>query len=301
MKCELSGIIVIDKPAGFSSAGVVAAVKKILKAGKVGHTGTLDPFATGVMVCCLNKATRLSRFFLQGDKKYRARLQLGVETDTQDLTGTVTRTHDVGRIADTTVRSVFNGFVGDIHQVPPAYSALKHNGVPLYKLARGGKPIRKAARRIRIEKIDILDLEPPGVTFEVDCSAGTYIRTLAADIGNVLGCGAHLDQLRRIECCGFDVENAVTLEALERLVDSGEVAGSIIGMSDALPEMAERFAGNDLIKSLRHGAAMTTEDIFPPPHDAPEGWVKVVDATGALVAVLSHTSGSATYKYCCVF
>ena len=168
-------------------------------------------------------------------------------------------------------------------------------------MARAGNPIRKAARRIRIEKIDILDMDLPHVNFEVTCSAGTYIRTLAADIGEFLGCGAHLDQLRRMECCGFGIEKAITLKTLEQLAGSGEVAGCMVGMSDALPKMAEHVAENGLIEKVRHGAAVTTADISPPQDGSSEGLVKIVDATGGLVAVLNRSPDSVKYQYCCVF
>ena len=141
MQEGVNGVIVIDKPENISSSKVVAFIRKTLKVKKAGHTGTLDPFATGVLVCCLNQATRLARFFLHGGKKYRAELRLGIETDTQDSTGVVTATRDVGDFAADDIRSAFNRFQGKILQLPPVFSALKHQGVPLYKLARQGRPV----------------------------------------------------------------------------------------------------------------------------------------------------------------
>ena len=207
-----NGIIIIDKPAGITSAKVVARLKEIVGARKVGHTGTLDPFATGVMICCLNRATRLARFFLSGDKKYKAVLCLGEETDTQDRTGkTISVCKDL-EFSDKEIRDVFKEFEGPVAQMPPVFSSLKHKGTPLYKLARQGKPVQKPARQIVIHYLKISDSDLPEIHFEVSCSSGTYIRALCADIGKRLGCGGHLKSLRRIESCGFSIDQALDLE-----------------------------------------------------------------------------------------
>jgi tRNA pseudouridine55 synthase len=182
MPYKSSGIIVVDKPADITSARVVARIKKFFGAPKAGHTGTLDPFATGVMVCCINNATRLSRFFLHGNKKYEALLHLGIETETQDSTGTIIATCDEVHFSDKTIQTVFKQFEGTLYQHPPIFSALKHKGIRLYKLAREGKPVQKPPRRISISYIKILEIDQPLIRFEVSCSAGTYIRTLCADI-----------------------------------------------------------------------------------------------------------------------
>ena len=167
---ELNGVIVIDKPPGITSANVVARVKKLLKAKKAGHTGTLDPFATGVLVCCINRATKLSRFFLHGKKRYEAILQLGVETDTQDLTGNVINVCHNLEFSEKAIQSAFKRFEGKIEQLPPVYSALKHKGVPLYKLARSKKPVQKPARQVSIITLKILKIKLPFIRFEVLCS-----------------------------------------------------------------------------------------------------------------------------------
>ncbi len=203
----MHGIFVIDKPENISSAAVVARLKKILGVRKAGHAGTLDPFATGVLVCCVNQATKLARFFLHSNKKYTAVLKLGVETDTQDLTGTViSRCEDIN-FDEKKIKSVFEKFKGAIEQVPPVYSALKHEGVPLYKLARQGKPVQKPPRPVFISCLNIIEINLPEISFEVSCSGGTYIRTLCADIGAELGCGGHLKELRRTESSGFPLMN----------------------------------------------------------------------------------------------
>jgi tRNA pseudouridine55 synthase len=301
MQHELSGILVVDKPADTTSAKVVAIVKQLLGADKAGHTGTLDPFATGVLACCVNRATKLARFFLHGNKKYEAVLQLGIETDTQDSTGIVTATCDQAEFSEPAIRSVFKQFEGTIEQLPPVYSALKHKGTPLYKLARKGKPVQKPKRRVFISNVEILEIDPPFVRFEVSCSAGTYIRTLCADIGTSLGCGGHLKKLRRLESSGFTIDQAAPLSELKKLALAGELPKRIISMSNALQDMGEHIADKDLTNKIKHGNILTKSDITPAMTDASEGYIKILDTDKDLIAVLKHTSVSNRYNYCCVF
>ena len=298
---ELSGVIVVDKPPGITSAKVVARVKKWLKARKAGHTGTLDPFATGVLVCCINRATKLSRFFLHGKKKYEAVLHLGVETDTQDSTGIVTNVCHNVEFSKKTIQSAFKRFEGNIKQLPPVYSALKHKGIPLYKLARSKKPVQKPARQVSIMTLKILEIHPPFIRFEVFCSAGTYIRTLCADIGASLGCGGHLKELRRIESSGFTITDAVTLEELENLTLSEKSSDRLISMSNALKDMPEYIADNVLLNKINHGHIITKNDFMAEQINAFEGFIKIVDTNKTLVAVLKHAKEKNRYDYCCVF
>ena len=296
-----SGILVVDKPAGITSAGVVARVKKIFGARKVGHAGTLDPFATGILVCCINRGTKLARFFLHGNKKYEAVLHLGIETDTQDSTGTVTSICDNVLFSEIKIRSVFKRFEGTIEQMPPVYSALKFKGTPLYKLARRGKPVQKPARRVTIFNIEILEINLPLIRFEVACSAGTYIRTLCADIGTLLGFGGHLKELRRIENSGFTIEEAATLSELEELARSDKLSRRTISMANALRDMPGHLADNVLAEKIVHGNILTRKDVAPIQTDSPEGFIKVVDAENDLLAILNYTKYSSRYKYHCVF
>lgn len=298
---ELSGVIVVDKPPGITSAKVVARVKKLLKARKAGHTGTLDPFATGVLVCCINRATKLSRFFLHGKKKYEAILHLGIETDTQDSTGTVTDICKTVDFSKETIQSAFSRFEGTIKQLPPVYSALKHKGIPLYKLARSKKPVQKPARPVSIITLKILEIHLPTIRFEVFCSAGTYIRTLCADIGASLGCGGHLKELRRIESSGFTIADAVTLEELEDLTLSKKSSDRIISMSNALNGIPEHIADKVLVKKIMHGHIITKNDIMFETINAFEGFIKIVDTDKKLVAMLQCTKDKNRYDYCCVF
>ena len=301
MQHKLSGILIVDKPADITSAKVVARVKRQLGAGKVGHAGALDPFATGVLVCCINRATKLARFFLHGNKKYEAVLHLGVETDTQDSTGVVTSSCDKVEFSDKKIRSIFKQFEGTIEQFPPIYSALKYKGVPLYKLARNGKPVQKPARRVAIFFITILEINLPLICFEVSCSAGTYIRTLCADIGASLGCGGHLKELRRIESSGFTIAEALTLSELKELALSEILSDRMISMSNALKDMPEHVADKVLAAKIMHGNVITKKDFEPGQTDMPKGFIKIVDVNSDLVAVLEYTKESNKYKYCCVF
>ena len=296
-----SGILLIDKPADMTSARVVALVKRLTGARRAGHCGTLDPFATGLLVCCVNQATRLSRFFIQGGKSYEALLHLGIATDTQDKTGVVIARGDARGIAEQTLRSVCRGFEGQIDQVPPVYSALKHRGVPLYKLARRGEPVVKAARRKTIGSLRILAVDLPRVWMTVTCSAGTYIRTLCADIGAALGCGGHLEDLRRTASSGFSVADALKLPELEALARSGQLAEHVIPMADALGEMPRHHAGEALRPKILDGKPLGPEDIPPPKPETPGGFVGVIDRDGELIAILNFDPANATYRYTCVF
>lgn len=301
MEMEVNGIVVIDKPAGITSAKLVAIVKKMLRVKKVGHTGTLDPFATGVMICCINQATRLARFFLSGHKVYEAVLRLGIDTDTQDSTGAVTSRCETIEFSEKKIRSALNQFSGMLQQRPPVFSALKHQGVPLYKLARSGRPVQKSARTVRIASIDVRAIELPEIRFVVSCSAGTYIRTLCADIGAALGCGGHLQALRRIESSGFSIREAISLPALEALAASGNVQDRIIDMAGALRNMPVFVAGSALMDKIRFGKPLTDADMDAGRIDLSNDFIKVVDPENRLLAIVSLNKKDRTYKYKCVF
>ena len=301
METEINGIVVIDKPADITSAKVVAIVKKLLRVKKVGHTGTLDPVATGVMICCINQATRLARFFLSGHKIYEAVLRLGIDTDTQDSTGTVTSQCETISFSEKKIRSTLQQFSGTIEQQPPVFSALKHKGVPLYKLARSGQPVRKDARRVQITSIEVRAIELPEIRFVVSCSAGTYIRTLCADIGAALECGGHLKALRRIESSGFSILEAISLPALEAFVASGNVQDCIVDMAGALRNMPVLVADTALIGKIRFGKPITDVDIDADRKDLSGDFIKVVDPENRLLAILSLNKKDRAYNYKCVF
>ena len=301
LNTSLNGVLVIDKPAGISSAKVVSAVKRLLRVGKAGHAGTLDPFATGMLIVCVNQATKLARFWLNSSKTYIADLCLGVETDTQDATGNIVSTADTIDISEERLRSVIASFSGTMDQAPPVYSALKHQGIPLYKLARKGQPIQKPARRIEIYQLDIQEIAMPIVRFEVRCSAGTYVRTMCADMGNALGCGGHLRNLRRIACSGFTMSEALTLSELEDLVRAGHVERHLIGMAEALPDMAFFQADKALTDKIKYGMMITIDDV---PSSCPfpgNNRVKIVDGNNRLLSILDYDPVQRLFTYCCSF
>jgi tRNA pseudouridine55 synthase len=320
MQQEINGILAVDKPSGMSSAKLTAQVKRLLKVKKAGHTGTLDPFATGVMLLCIGKATKLARFFLHGIKTYEGVIHLGIETNTQDLTGITTATCNTDGISKTAVLSVFEKFKGTIRQVPPIFSALKHEGVPLYKLARMGKPVQKAARIIHIYNLDILDMCLPEIRFRVTCSGGTYIRTLSVDIGKALGCGGHLKALIRTQNNGFKIEETVSLSEIEKIAESEYsdvrqgISDFLIPMAEALPYMPEYMVKEDMAKNILNGIPVRSEDlenITKPGYqrvikdlgteETAEEFVRVVNTTGDLLAILSREKNQNNYNFCCVF
>ena len=302
---ESSGIIVVDKPQNITSARVVAEVKRLLDARKVGHAGTLDPFAAGVLVCCINDATRLARFLLAGNKTYDATLKLGIETDTQDMTGTVTAVKPVKDWPEDTIKLAVKKFEGQIEQQPPVFSALKHKGTPLYRLARKGTPVQKPARRVYISKIKILEVKLPLVHFEVSCSAGTYIRTLCADIGRQLGCGGHLLALTRTESSGFKIQQAIPLKRLEKRVLADDSKRYLISMTDALGDMPTCIADQKLIEKIRHGKHLKKSDIEIVQSSAKfkrqDANIKIVDDENILQAVLNYEKNRDKLSYACVF
>jgi len=247
-----AGILVVNKPEGKTSAQVVATIKKALNARKVGHTGTLDPFATGVVICCINQATKLSQFFLAGDKTYEGLLHLGIVTDTQDRTGNVINQKNP-ECTEYEISAAFKQYTGEIEQYPPAFSALKHKGVPIYRLARKGQPVQKPPRKVHIYHLTILSVNMPFVSFRVRCSSGTYVRTLCADIGKKLGCGGHLKELCRIECCGYSIEETLSYEQIAAQESTGILKSSIVPVADALKKVPKIVATPGIQKQILDG------------------------------------------------
>jgi tRNA pseudouridine55 synthase len=302
----VNGVIVLDKPANMSSARAVSKVKKLLGAKKAGHTGTLDPFATGVLICCINQATRLARFFLQGNKTYQAVLRLGTETDTQDATGRIVAEASVPAIGPDRLTAVIKGFEGRQLQLPPVYAALKHEGTPIYKLARQGRPVQKPARPITVAAIRVTAMELPDVGFEVTCSSGTYVRALCADIGRALGCGGHLKQLRRTINGGFAIEQAVTLDNLTQMTEESARDAVMIPMHTALGFMPTFVADDQTLERVTQGRLLTFAHIpralvRKPKDQSLDDYVKVVDTAMHLKAVLKIRQDDMGYDYCCVF
>ena len=248
----MNGVIVIDKPSGKTSFDIVRDIRGILKIDKVGHTGTLDPLATGVLPVCINEATKLVRFFSQDDKEYEVTMLLGIETDTLDIEGKIVTRHEPDvRITD--VEKVIGSFVGEIEQKPPKYSAIKYKGKPLYKWMREGVDVDPPVRTIKIYKITIKDITLPYVMFDVSCSKGTYIRSLCADMGTKLGCGASVFALRRKKSGNFAEEEAVSLGDLDERQKQRILKENLISMVDALPDFLSVPVDQALAERIRTG------------------------------------------------
>ena len=253
----MDGIVNVNKPLGITSHDVVYRFRKILNIKKIGHTGTLDPEASGVLPMCIGKGTKLAEFLTAADKQYMARLQLGAFTDTQDASGEVTQSFAVN-VTKEQICDAVNKFIGEITQIPPMYSAIKIDGKKLYELAREGKTVEREPRKVTISNIEIknIDLKNNTVDMLVDCSKGTYIRTLCNDIGAELGCGGHMSALSRTKSGRFEIEKAYNLEKIEEMAKAEDFS-FMIPVSEALPEyeriiLADRNAGR-----VRNGIRIT--------------------------------------------
>ncbi|MEE9912183.1 MAG: tRNA pseudouridine(55) synthase TruB [Deltaproteobacteria bacterium] len=282
----MNGIVVIDKPAGLTSHDVVSEVKKILGVKKAGHTGTLDPMATGVLPVCINEATKLAQFLSAENKTYLATMLLGVRTDTQDAEGKIIETSD-RIVSDRDIRAALGRLVGKLKQVPPAFSALKHKGKPLYKYARAGEFPEIAARDVEIFSLHVRDISFPHVIFEISCSKGTYIRTVCSDVGNLLGCGACLSGLRRLQSGFFTQDMAVSLENDSAEEKKRELLSRMLPMSQSLPFFAAVEVNEAMADKLRTGFQPDVETMRQNvlPFLAAGDMVKFIGPGGQLVAV----------------
>jgi tRNA pseudouridine55 synthase len=277
-----SGLLLVDKPEGPSSAHVVHRAKVSLGAKKVGHLGTLDPFASGLLLLGINEGTKVSDIFLRAPKSYRGVVTLGVATDSQDCTGAVVTTRPVPPLADRELHILEQRFSGQLQQTPPMFSALKRDGVRLYKLARQGKEVPRQPRTIRIDSIRLRQINCTEIGIDVTCSRGTYVRTLASDLGEALGCGAHLKSLRRIACGHLRIERAVTLDDLERFATRAESA--MISLSDALSHLRGITWDHRWLARLRLGQQECLRQIGKPLEE--QELVRILDARGNLVALI---------------
>jgi tRNA pseudouridine55 synthase len=252
MSQRIDGVVLLDKPYGMTSQSAVTSVKRLLHADKAGHTGTLDPMATGLLPVCLGEATKYSQDLLDADKVYQARLRFGIQTDTGDAQGQIIAEKSTAEVADNAMaKSLINGvlprFIGEIEQVPPMYSALKRDGKPLYEYARAGVEIERESRKITIYSIMVLDVSWPEIALEVHCSKGTYIRVLAEDIGHALGCGAHLIGLRRTMVGHLSLDRAVTLDGIT------DLAAQVLPVDALLQSLPELTVDDHQAKRLEMG------------------------------------------------
>ncbi len=257
----MDGIVNVNKPLGITSHDVVYRLRKILNIKKIGHTGTLDPEASGVLPMCVGKGTKMVEYLTAANKQYRARLQLGAFTDTQDASGEIIESFQVN-VTEKQIRDVIQSFVGDVTQIPPMYSAIKIDGKKLYELAREGVVVEREPRTITIHNIEIIkiDLESNTVDMLVDCSKGTYIRTLCNDIGAALGCGGHMSALHRTKSGRFDVVDAYTLEEIEEMARREDFS-FMTPVSEALPECKKIVLAERNAYRVRNGMKITVQGL----------------------------------------
>lgn len=280
----MHGLLLIDKPCGMTSHDVVSRVRRICRTRKVGHAGTLDPLATGVLPVAIGQGTKVLQFLLAADKSYRATLCLGVSTDTLDSEGEVVDRKELPDDTLERLQQVVPDFIGQVEQVPPMYSALKKDGVPLYKLARQGKTVEREPRTVEISRLEILSVDLPFVEIEVDCSKGTYIRTLAQDLGDAIGCGAHITQLRRLRSGPFSIEECITLEALAETADTPEQG--LLTIERALCDYSAVKLSECAAKSLSYGVPPSVSEVVMEESLEPHELVRLMD--GDRLLAMAH-------------
>lgn len=276
---NVRGILLLDKPLGITSNKALQEVKHIFKAQKAGHTGSLDPLADGLLPICFGAATKVSAFLLDADKRYQVRIKLGVTTTTADAEGEMLETRPVDGISESDIQNVLTEFAGEIEQIPPMYSALKHNGERLYKLARDGIEVEREPRQVTIHQITMRGYSEPEFELDVHCSKGTYIRTLAEDIGNKLGCGAHVTALRRTGVGPYGADNLVDMEQIRQLAAEGFSAldGLLLPVDSALAGWPEVKLSPDATFYLQQGQPVLV------PNAPTDGMVRIYDANGAFM------------------
>jgi len=288
----IDGILNLDKPRGTTSFGVVALVRRLSGERRVGHAGTLDPEATGVLPVLLGQGTRLIEFLAEGTKVYRAEIELGIATDTYDATGKVTQRCDVSSLTGEQVATAVSSFSGFVDQIPPMYSAVKHKGVPLYRWARAGVELPRRARRVEVFRLEIVYWQFPLFTVEVECSKGTYIRSLAHDLGQKLGCGAHLRNLVRLKSGPFHIGDAVSVSKLEDAFQQGYWSELVYPMDVAvlhLPAIIVDEEGEKAVINGRHLALTQGTEVS-------EKICRAYARDGRFIAILRHDEERGCWK-----
>jgi len=299
---EVNGVLVIDKPAGLTSHDVVARVRRILHERQVGHFGTLDPFATGVLPVSVGKATRFAQFYLKSRKAYEGSIRFGFSTDTYDATGKPTAEAVPVALEASVLEGHFRKFTGRLMQTPPPFSAKRVGGVRAYELARQHKPVNLAPVEVEIYALELLSFEGEQVRFAVECSGGTYVRSLAHDLGQNLGCGAHLAGLRRTAVAEFRENRAVTLERLQEAAQRGDVASYMVRLESLLPDCPELVVRGREETSVRHGHTFELAQALrlgrggtgPAPAAS---LLKILGAERRLIAVARHVSGAVYHPH----
>ncbi len=279
---NVSGVLVVDKPVGLSSHDVVQIVRNGTRIRRAGHTGTLDPRASGVLVVLLGPAVRLSEFVSASDKRYQAVIELGVATDTYDMEGTVLSRSPV-EISYEEFEEALQGFIGEFEQKPPAYSAIKVKGRKAYEMARNGEEVDLEPRMVQVHELELLDWDPPEAVIDVQCSSGTYVRSLAHDLGEKLGCGATLTGLRRTKNGQFGLRDAVSLRKLQEAFTNGDWYRYLIPAAEALGDWYSVELTVEQVDEVRHGHRIPAAEVMP------EGkWARAISEEGELVALVEY-------------
>jgi tRNA pseudouridine55 synthase len=281
---DIHGVVLLDKPAGYSSNQALQSVRRLFDARKAGHTGSLDPLATGLLPICLGEASKTAGYMLDADKAYRATLRLGEATATGDAEGEITDRQAVPELEPGRIRAAMAAFLGEISQVPPMYSALKVGGRPLYERARRGEVVERKPRRVRIDRLELLDWEAPMMRFEVHCSKGTYVRTLAEDLARELGTCGHLTALRRTRAGVFDPERMLTLEQLEAAARAGRLDQTLLPVDAGLADWPVVTLDVERARRFHHGNPLRSDWGLM-------GHVRVKDASGRLLGLGDIDSG----------
>jgi tRNA pseudouridine55 synthase len=294
------GILNLNKPCGPTSHDVIDRVRGLTGVRRVGHAGTLDPMATGVLLVCIGKATRVSEYLMAGQKVYRARMRLGITTDTYDAEGQVVASASVDPsvgsvdVTRAEVEMALARFRGTVEQVPPMYSALKHKGKPLHKLARQGVEVKREPRQVEIPRLALTEWEPPECTLEVTCSPGTYVRALIHDLGQALGCGAHLAGLARLASGGFRLEDSVTLDTFAQAAVKGRWTDLLHPVDAALAHFPALHLDAEAAQRLCAGQAVTLPQ--PPPEGEGEGLARAYGPNGAFLALAIYDPAAKTWR-----
>ena len=291
----INGIIVVHKEAGYTSHDVVARLRGIFKQKKIGHTGTLDPEAEGVLPVCLGNGTKLCGMLTDKEKEYVAELLLGIFTYTQDMTGQILNRRPVN-VSEDRVRSACDSFIGEYAQGPPMYSALKVRGKKLYELARAGKEVEREARPELIHRLEILECRLPVVLFRVVCSKGTYIRTLCADIGEKLGCGGTMKSLQRTGVGSFHLEDALTLDKLQQRKDEGTLAEAVLPVDSVFEACGSLHVRQEYLKLLKNGNVLLAEQMEEKSVYPPGDWVRVYEPEGSFAGIYTYDEERRCYR-----
>ena len=278
---DIHGILLLDKPQGLTSNHALQKVKRLFNARKAGHTGSLDPLATGMLPVCLGEATKISNYLLNADKRYVAICKLGQRTDSADADGNIIATRSIENISERQVRELLEQFVGELQQVPPMHSAIKQDGVPLYKLAHQGIEVEREARNITVHRLEMIKFDKDILELDISCSKGTYIRTLADDIGEALGCGAHITALRRLQVGIFENSKMYTLDELNALKEQDVTAldQALLPIDAGLKDWKEVQLTSDATFYIRQGQAVFV------PQLKTEGYVRLYDPSHEFVGV----------------